>query len=308
MSFNRPFSPNRTDIIIYHKSCPDGIASAWPFWRTNKNRYYKKHLTIIGYSHDNRDPPNVFGKNVVLVDFCFNRDIIIEMARYAQHILVLDHHNSTIRNIGNLQLPNLTMILDKDKSAAQIAWDYIYPNVDRPWFIDVIADRDLWQMKLPNTGAITRAMFSLGYYRWNNLEKLYSSDIDEMKNYFINYGTPLYENDKIEMAKICSKAIDAEMKTPSGKTYRVKLVCCTNNVLKSEVGNYLATQNCDFSVMWRYDFIQDSWWISTRASDSSNINLAEICEEFSTGGGHEKASGFALGPGTKLQHVFRHIT
>ena len=272
-------------------------------------RYHKKCYCKCGesYCHDGETPPNVVNKIIYIVDFCFKKEYIIEMAKVAKQIIIIDHHDTCFRQIEEMQFENVKIIFDSEKSAAQLVWDFFYPGKTRPWFIDVIADRDLWDMKLENTGPLTRAMFKLGYYRWNMLEKLFKMDPDSTIQNLLQIGIPIYESDRIEMLKIASKAVKSIMTTPKGDVYNVYLVPCFNKMLKSDVGNYLALKDCDFAVLWYYDFTEDSWWMSTRASRTCTLNLAEICEQFWMGGGHTKAAGFAIGNGENLHTYFEAI-
>ena len=58
--------PSSVDCVIYHADCTDGFGSAYSAWKLLGNRaeYYAcKHGT---------PPPDVKGKNVVILDFAFN--------------------------------------------------------------------------------------------------------------------------------------------------------------------------------------------------------------------------------------------
>ena len=58
--------PSQVDCVIYHADCTDGFGSAYSAWKQLGNRaeYHAcKHGT---------PPPDVKGKNVVVLDFSFN--------------------------------------------------------------------------------------------------------------------------------------------------------------------------------------------------------------------------------------------
>ena len=76
-------------LCIYHAHCLDGFTAAW---------VVKKHF---GFGADKIDfhaaqygeePPFVLGRDVIMVDFSFKRDMLIDMAKVANAIVMLDHH------------------------------------------------------------------------------------------------------------------------------------------------------------------------------------------------------------------------
>ena len=61
--------PNSVNVVIYHADCTDGMGAAYSAWKCLGNRaeYYPcKH-------GDN--PPDVKGKNVVILDYSFSNEV-----------------------------------------------------------------------------------------------------------------------------------------------------------------------------------------------------------------------------------------
>jgi uncharacterized protein len=308
------------DRVLFHRGCPDGICGSWIFWRMNKDRYDAKELPIDSYTHG-QHPPIVTGEIVVMVDFCFGRDIILKMASQAKEIIILDHHITAGRDMGVDEsdkskskvdpLPdNVTFIFDSDRSGAEIAWDWVYPGIPRPWFLEVIADRDLFKWRRPYSRIVSNALFNNGYYTWENLEDIFQksntkSNIDKMIEDFCIIAKSDPDPHK-EIASVCSKAFLTEFIDPNGKKYKVKLVECPK-VLRSDVGNKLSESGCDFAALWQYDFMLDEWWVSCRASHESDIDLSLMCGLFGRGGGHAKSASFVLfgSKGERLQDHFK---
>jgi len=253
-------------------------------------------------------PPEVKGKRVLIVDFCFPREQLIEMIKVAEYLVVLDHHISVERDLVGLEAPNFEFVFDVTRSGAQIAWDYVYPQRPRPWFVEVIADRDLWKWSLPYSKAVSKTLFVKNYYSWECLEQLYNIPADKITQKirkFEKIGQVLLDLEEKEIMTICSKAICTELTTPTGGKYRVMLVSCSSS-LRSDVGNRLASGDCDFAALWVYDFILDEWWISLRGSKNNSLDLSKISSEFDRGGGHEKAAGFAIF-GSKGQNLHTYF-
>lgn len=293
------------NTVIYHDKCPDGKAGAWPFWRENQIRG-KCTLNLYGFSHG-QTPPNVDGQIVLIVDFCFPRHIIEEMARTAKKIIILDHHESSQKELTGTLPSNVEAVFDMERSGAQIAWDYVYPGQPRPWFVEVIADRDLWTWKVPNSKELGKSLSSKGYYTWEKMEEmfLYSSEYTaEFKTNMTKSGALYIEQEEREISSICSKSILSEFVTPNGEKYIVKIVGCPSNY-RSEVGNRLCERSTDidFSVLWQYDFLLDEWWVSCRGSKSKGINLANLTKQFHRGGGHPNAAGFTIFGSDRLLQI-----
>src|SRR6266851_5097617 len=86
-------------LCIYHSSCQDGFASAWIVY----NHFGKNNVDFFPGIYQN-DPPDVTGKDVIMVDFSYKKDVILKMAETAKSILILNHHKSAIEDlymIGN---------------------------------------------------------------------------------------------------------------------------------------------------------------------------------------------------------------
>jgi hypothetical protein len=122
-------------------------------------------------------PPNVTGRDVLLVDFSYPRPVLDEMARCATSILILDHHKSAAEDLAEYPEPpqdlpdphgwlpraGVYATFDMERSGAGITWDHFFPEDRRPRLIDHIEDRDLWRFKLPHTREIQAALFSYPY-------------------------------------------------------------------------------------------------------------------------------------------------
>lgn len=302
------------DVCLYHSGCPDGIGAAWCLWRENRinkntitrrkaqksidteGRLLKeiciKTLSIHGVRYNEPFPENIIkGKKVIIVDFSYDRESIKEMCEISEYIFILDHHDTAQRELEGLEeeLPNFSCIFDMLRSGVQITWDWCYPNEPRPWFVEVIADRDLWKWTYPNSKEIGKALYHYGWYNFDGLEKLYTSEEkEELHGTFLEQGKILTELEKREISRAVTKSVLCDF-----EGYKVMITSCSH-LIRSEVGSILSEKrDCDFAMTWRYDFETDQWWISIRGIKSCNIPLNVLCEKYG-GGGHQKACGFAI--------------
>lgn len=159
-------------LCIYHGNCADGFGAAWAVRHALRDGV-EFHAGFYGNA-----PPDVAGRDVVLVDFSYKRPVIIEMAKAARSLLIIDHHKTAAEDLEGLMrsppggwptwmengplyddeacyvdppLDRVAALFDMNRSGAGLAWDYFHPRQPRPALIDHIEDRDLWRFKLPGT-------------------------------------------------------------------------------------------------------------------------------------------------------------
>jgi oligoribonuclease NrnB/cAMP/cGMP phosphodiesterase (DHH superfamily) len=285
------------DIVISHKFCPDGSASSWCHKQYEKNtkldtKYHEVHAGEY-LDIDYKD------KTVLLVDICFKKNELLEMAKVAKFITVLDHHKSSQDSI-DIQADNVNIIFDMKRCGAQIAWDYFFPNVQRPWFIEIIADRDLWKWEMKESKEVGAYMNYKGMFHHDAYDRL-TVITEKEKEQMYEQGKLIIEFREREIKTYVKNAILTTMKTKTS-TYVVYLVECRRDYA-SDVGNLLAKDTkCDFVACYRYNVPTHEWYISCRA-EKSNIDLSVITKEFN-GGGHIKASGFQFSANIPLKDFF----
>lgn len=154
-------------LCIYHAFCADGFGAAWVVRKFFGSDQVDFHAASYG-----QDPPDVAGRDVVMVDFSYKRPVIDTMRANSSSILILDHHKTAQDDLRGLPTPDdqyfrenmgVSALFDMERSGAGLAWDYFYPNAKRPALIDRIEDRDLWRFAFPDTRAVQANVFSYPY-------------------------------------------------------------------------------------------------------------------------------------------------
>lgn len=142
-------------ICIYHGNCADGFGAAW---------VVRKALGDIDFypGKYQEPPPDVTGKDVVMVDFSYKHPVLLEMAEKANSILILDHHKTAVEDLVDLPA-NVTAKFDMEHSGAMLAWEHFFPDQEPPSLLLHIEDRDLWRFALQNTREIQANVFSHPY-------------------------------------------------------------------------------------------------------------------------------------------------
>ena len=125
------------DLVIYHAHCPDGWASAY----IAKQKYPSAKLW--GASHGTPIPlEQVKDKHVLMCDFSFKRDVLLELKNAAASMLVLDHHKTAEADLQGLDF----CTFDMNRSGAGLTWDTLFPDLGRPWWVNYVEARDLWKL------------------------------------------------------------------------------------------------------------------------------------------------------------------
>ena len=106
------------DLIISHKSCPDGFCAAF----IARKKYPNAEMLPLNHG-DPLPLEQVRGKDVLILDFSWKRREDNEaVADAAKSIRILDHHKTSLAACEGL--PYVTF--DMNRSGAGLAWDYLF--------------------------------------------------------------------------------------------------------------------------------------------------------------------------------------
>lgn len=273
-----------TPLVIYHGTgCLDGFGSAYAaycFFHKSKGI----SAQYIAAAHGDKVPV-VDGREVYIVDFSYNREILSEICEAASKVVILDHHESAQKALTGLDdiYSNLTIVFDMNRSGAVITWEYFHDELVPPLLAN-IQDRDLWQFKIPDSKHVNAALMSYPYEfeLWD--EFAYSAD--HLKT-LIGEGRAInrFRDTMIEHYK--NKVVYG---TIAG--FNVPIVNCPS-FITSELLSELA-KGQPFAASYS-DHISESGspqrgWSLRSVAEGDNV--AEIASKFG-GGGHPRAAGFS---------------
>jgi len=275
------------DVIIYHSPCHDGTSGAWVALKYMKEHFPENNPELFGTQPGRNEYnfPDINNKNVIIIDISFSKEIMIDLYNNAKSLICLDHHKSAKEQLMNLDF----CVFDMKKSGVQLAWDYFYPNIDYPEFINYIAGRDLWDFSNPNTKPFSSGLF----YNTSKLNETeifkYFDELYENKNKIndlIEFGKIHLDIDNNIVGTLCKSAILCKM---DNKYY---VWVAETRLYRSEVGDILCSRDdCDFSLTYCYDLKQNAWWISLRSKNDKQ-DVSQVAQNYNNGGGHHNASGF----------------
>ena len=272
--------PSSVDCVIYHANCTDGFGSAFSAWKLLGNRA-EYHPCTHGCK-----PPNVKGKNVVILDFSFDNKTTKKLIKDANNLLVIDHHKSAMVELHDIS----NTIFDMNKSGATMSWEFFHPGKEPPKFIQYITDRDLWKWELPYSKEFSAA-FDMVPFEFEEFEKF---EDDSVFDDAVKRGSYILAYSKTVVKKVCDKATLKKYKD-------LDVLVVNSSHWMSEIGAKLSP-DCDFALIWYYSHEDQHTRVSLR-SFHDHVDVSEIAKDFK-GGGHRKAAGFTLAKDKHIDDIF----
>lgn len=289
-------------LCIYHGNCADGFGAAWAV-RKALGSSVEFHAGVY-----QNPPPDVTGRDVILVDFSYKRPMLYEMAKVARSLLVLDHHKTAAEDLAGLPSPGenyneweyrrsentlgMGVLFDLERSGAGIAWDFFH-DATRPPLIDHIEDRDLWRFKLHGTREIQANVFSHPY-DFDVWDVLMAAD----PNTLFLEGEAIerkHHKDIAELTKVVTRPMKIGGHVVPMANLPYTLTSDAGHLLCGEVN---APPGVGAPSVSRYPFAGCYWdtpegrVFSLRSRDDG-LDVGEVAKQYG-GGGHAHASGFRV--------------
>lgn len=272
--------PSSVDLVIYHGGCTDGFGAAWSAWKLLGDR-----ATYLPARYG-EPPPDVRGKSVVVLDFSYDNATTKRLAAEAKSFLVIDHHKSAMVELHDVACTRF----DMNHSGAMLAWKFFHPGKEPPRMIRHIEDRDLWKWELPYSREFSAA-FDMVPFTFEEFDKfLDDSAVDEAQQ----RGAYILAYSKTVVSKVAKGATSRRI---DGR----HVLVVNSSHWMSEIGNALSTR-CDYALVWYWDHSTRQVRGSLRAHHEDS-DVSEVAKKWG-GGGHRKAAGFALPPGTGIETIF----
>jgi len=284
---------NNTDplkvIVIYHGNCADGFSAAWVC-----RRYFESVRTDLSRPLEveyhpgvyQKEPPDVKGKIVYLVDFSYKRPVVEQMIKDADTVFILDHHKTAIEDLQGLE--GLTSVFDLEHSGAMITWNYFFPNKEPPMLLKHVEDRDLWKFKLQGTREIQAALFSYEYTfeNWDRLMDVEKHLDEELSILGMYRQGQAIERKHFKDINELIKVLKRPMKV-AGYTLNVVNLPYT---MSSDAGHILCEQGEPFGCCY-YDKPEGREF--SLRSEGDKVDVSVIARSYG-GGGHKNAAGFRV--------------
>ncbi len=303
-------------LCIYHANCADGFGAAWVV-----RKFFNGEVDFHpGVYQD--PPPDVSGRQVILVDFSYKRDALLEMAKSAWGVLLIDHHKSAAEDLKaddnyivdygaysglkdwrrflecsqmdrweNAPYARVYSVFDMHRSGAGMAWDFFFHDEPRPALIDRIEDRDLWKFTKPDTRAVQAAVFSYPY-DFDVWDALAAADLARLRT----EGEAIERKHHKDIAELVT-AFRREM-VIGGHWVPVANLPYT---LTSDAGHLMCHpyQSPNLQGEWTTPPFAACYWdtpngrVFSLRSLELGLDVSQIAKEYG-GGGHKNAAGFRV--------------
>lgn len=275
------------DICIYHANCDDGFAAAYAVWKR-----FGDGVDFVACQYG-QDAPDVTGKDVLIVDFSFKKDVMEGLGNRAQRIIVLDHHKTAkdelesftkmqavggpfMKRYADRLIEGVGVCFDMEKSGCRLAWEYCFGSDPMPEWMECVEDRDLWRFAIPITKEVCIAIRSLprDFELWDmfTTERL------------ANDGVAIRRYVDMIVSNICDTAF-----TEVIAGHEVPVAACSYDFV-SETAHELLHRNPDAPFAACLVRSHDGVTYSLRSMDD-RMDVSEIAKA-NGGGGHRNAAGF----------------
>lgn len=277
------------DICIYHANCDDGFAAAFAVWKR-----FGDAVKYVPCNYGN-DAPDVTGKDVLIVDFSFKKDVMEALASKARRIIVLDHHKTAKDELADFlklecvggpfekryadrMTEGVGVCFNMEKSGCRLAWEYCFGSDPMPEWMEHVEDRDLWRFNLRATKEVCIAIRSLP--REFDLWDMFTTER------LANDGVAIRRYVDMIVGNICDTAFEEEI-----AGHKVPVAACSYDFV-SETAHELLKRNpaAPFAACVVRSY--DGTTYSLRSMDD-RMDVSEIAKA-NGGGGHRNAAGFRV--------------
>ncbi len=269
-------------LVIYHADCVDGFTAAWAAWRRLRDG-----AEYLPAQHGNA-PPEVSGRDVVLLDFAYPRAVTLALAEQAHSLLVLDHHKTALEELGDLPFVKL----DMEQSGAGLAWRHFHPDEPVPPLVLAVEDGDLWRHALPDTRAIYLRLSFEPRTFWNWEEIAEQTSTEAGYRTFAAEGRLLQEERDFEVERLLMQRYDVTLEGEKG------LAAEGPAAFRSELGHRLAELSGTFGLVW----YSRGGTLHVSLRSIGDYDVERLARKFG-GGGHRNAAGFILNDRAQIRIV-----
>lgn len=255
-------------LIVYHSPCADGMTAAWVA--------RKKMPDAEFYPAAHQKPlPDLSGRDVIFLDYTPKRDALIKAIGEAKSTRFIDHHEGALAEVKGLTVTEY--VFDSKRSGAGLTWDTYFPGTPRPWIVDYVEDRDIWNWKLPHSKELSAVLdvYEQTFEQWDILAQRSPEALLKDGPAFLTYQNS------------CVRKILPYAREATFEGYNIRVV--NSPLFQSELGHALA-QGRPFSVVWRQ--LTDGSYSYSLRSEDNGLDVSVIAKKYG-GNGHPHAAGFS---------------
>lgn len=268
--------------ILYHGGCPDGFGGAYAAWKK-----FGDTAEYIPVKHGNPIPEGLAGRDVYLIDFCYDdKAQMDEIASIAKSFTVLDHHKGVEEIVR--AFPG---VFDAAHSGSTIAWSYFHPDAPTPRLLLLLEDQDLYRFAYPETRAVDAYLAILPHHftDWDALaqklddERAREALVAECKVYLTYFD-------------LLAAHAAAQAKVVQFEGYECFFANSHPFIsMRSRIGRLLIDQKPPLALV--VSAHPEGYGVSLRSDGT--VDAAKLAQKYG-GNGHPESAGFALAWGDPL--------
>ena len=303
---------SQNKIVIHHYPCPDGELAASIFQSKFKNSIF------IPWLHEFKeklveDIKEIISKEhikpvVYYLDYCPDFLTALDISGLVEKIIIIDHHKSACDKFKSdlegyikqlVEIPNIELNFNNNKSGCQLTWDYCYPDKDYPLTVKHIGNRDIWVWDDVNTEPFTSA-YQLHYQLSNELSPeerliIYNEILkcnEETFFHIVEKGKSLIEKMKYECLDLLPSAKPCVDFDVNGKHLSVIEIPMTKYHLTKYIQELIRNQYPEHQVL-RLIYQKDSMNVYSLRSLKEEVRVDLLAQKYG-GNGHAQASGYKI--------------
>lgn len=279
-------SAQKDIVILYHGGCPDGFGAAYAAWKK-----FGDTADYIAVQYGEPVVEGLAGRDVYIVDFCYElAEQVEELKRITRKLVVLDHHESSRRNVESVP----EHVFDVKRAGATIAWTYFHPETPLPRLMTYLEDGDLYHYALPETRDIFSYLLVIPFEfaAWDTLARGLEDDAERER--ILNTAAAY-----TEFFGALARSSAERAKKVRFEGYEVYFVATHPNItMKSYVAYELYTKHPPFALVVTAH--PDGFGVSIRGDGS--VDVSKIAVKYG-GGGHPGSAGFFIPNGSEMPWV-----
>lgn len=316
-----PSSGKHNFYVLYHADSDGRYAGHCAFQYFERNKV--RNVTYIEVQYGQPFPVllDQLDRNsvILILDFSYVRDVMIDVSKHAGYVLVLDHHKGAAEELAGLEDQmqcQSDIVFNMAKSGALLAFEYFTPQRSIPWVCKFINDRDLWAKQYENSRYLESFIrknlkaekAGHAWPMWVELE----NNVVTLNN-AIGEGKTIadYEDkqiDKVFKSKL-HKIIDFRF---NGVNYKACIYNCPG-LMHSEIAEkFYSSLDVDLTIAWRVIQSGDQVLFSFRSP--KRVDVSQIARSFAklqgglSGNGHPSAAGATMSLVNGLQYLAAMLT
>lgn len=266
----------KSTVVFYHGKCPDGFGAALCAWLK-----FGDSAEYVPCAYG-QDPGDVTGKDVYILDFSFEPEVLQRMDNVCRSLTLLDHHKTAQKKLMNLVCKCGKLHFNLEKSGARLAWEHFFPGQEVPELIALIEDRDLWVWRYEHTADFLAAVDALPF-DFNAWKKVLNQSAQERETLLFR-GKAMNEKFRALCESIADKALPVTLDGFKG------LAVNATSEFSSDVGNLLATRSGTFGMVWSLES-PETVKVSLRSNEPFEVEPIAVKRG---GGGHPRSSAFRM--------------